>query len=114
NPEEINGTKVMVSSLENADMDQLRALCDMAKDKFEDCVVLLISGGDKVNIVAGATKLAVKKGIHVGNVIREVAAVTGGGGGGRPDMAQAGGKDSSKIDEALVLGKKLIIEKLSN
>ncbi len=113
NPEDINGTKVIVAHVDNVDMDQLRSLSDQAKDKFEDCVVLLASGGDKVNLVAGATKKAVKKGIHIGNIIREVAKVTGGGGGGRPDMAQAGGKDSSKIDEALALAKKLIIDKLS-
>ena len=86
---------------------------EMAKDKFNDCVVLLASDNGKVNIVAGATKKAVKKGIHIGKVIGEVAKITGGGGGGRPDMAQAGGKEASKIDEALAVGRKLIIEKLS-
>ncbi len=112
-PEEINGTKLIIANVPDCDMNQLRALSDQAKDKFEDCVVFLASGKDKVSLVAGATKIAVKKGIHIGNVIREVAKVTGGGGGGRPDMAQAGGKDPSKIDEALALAKKLIIEKLS-
>lgn len=112
-PEEINGTKLIIANVPDCDMNQLRALSDQAKDKFEDCVVFLASGKDRVSLVAGATKIAVKKGIHIGNVIREVAKVTGGGGGGRPDMAQAGGKDPSKIDEALELAKKLIIEKLS-
>lgn len=112
-PEEINGTKLIIANVPDCDMNQLRALSDQAKDKFEDCVVFLASGKDKVSLVAGATKIAVKKGIHIGNVIREVAKVTGGGGGGRPDMAQAGGKDPSKTDEALALAKKLIIEKLS-
>jgi len=113
NPEEINGTKIIVKNIPNVDMNQLRALSDLAKDKFDDCVVLLASDNGRVSIVAGATKKAVKKGIHIGKVISEVAKITGGGGGGRPDMAQAGGKDASKIDEALAVGRKLIIEKLS-
>jgi alanyl-tRNA synthetase len=109
NPEEVNGTKIIVANVPDCDMDQLRAISDQAKDKYEDCVVLLASGNsEKVNLVAGATKKAVKKGVHVGNVIREVAKVTGGGGGGRPDMAQAGGKIPEKIDEALLKAKEIV------
>ena len=113
NPEDVNGSKIIVANIPDCDMNQLRALSDQAKDKFDDCVVFLASGNDRVNLVAGATKKAVKKGIHIGNIIREAAKITGGGGGGRPDMAQAGGKDASKIDEALTLAKKLIMDKLS-
>ena len=60
-----------------------------------------MSERSKVQFVAAATKDAVAKGVHAGNLLREVAKIAGGGGGGRPDMAQAGGKDPSKITEAL-------------
>ena len=72
------------------------------RDKVGGVVVLadVIDSG-KINILAMATKDAVAKGIHAGQIVKEVARVCGGGGGGRPDMAQAGGKDASKLDEAL-------------
>ena len=72
------------------------------RDKVGGVVVLadVIDSG-KINILAMATKDAVAKGIHAGQIVKEVAKVCGGGGGGRPDMAQAGGKDASKLDEAL-------------
>ena len=72
------------------------------RDKINSGVVVLLSNCDgKVNLVAMATKDTLNKGIHCGNIIREVAKVVNGGGGGRPDMAQAGGKDPSKIEEAV-------------
>lgn len=72
------------------------------RDKVGGVVVLadVIDSG-KINILAMATKDAVAKGIHAGQIVKGVAKVCGGGGGGRPDMAQAGGKDASKLDEAL-------------
>ena len=63
---------------------------------------------NKINILAMATKDAVAKGIHAGQIVKEVAKTCGGGGGGRPDMAQAGGKDASKLDEALQAALKVI------
>ena len=72
-------------------------------------VVVLASGSEgRVNLVVMATKDVVSRGIHSGNIIKEAAKVTGGGGGGRPDMAQAGGKDISQIDAALKQAIKVI------
>ncbi len=112
NPEEINGTKVIVTEIQGSDMNTLRSMCDSAREKYDDCVVFLVSGGDKVSLAAAATKKAVEKGIHAGRIIGQVAKITGGGGGGRPDMAQAGGKDSSRINEALEKAGALIREVL--
>ncbi|MBN1624703.1 MAG: alanine--tRNA ligase [Clostridia bacterium] len=112
NPVDINGTKVIVSEVEGADMGALRSMCDAAREKFNDCVVVLASGGEKVSLAAAATKNAVAKGVHAGKIIGEAAKITGGGGGGRPDMAQAGGKDSDKIEEALERARNLIMEAL--
>ena len=84
------------------DVDALRSLGDKMRDKVGGVVVLAATlPGDKINILAMATKEAIKAGVHSGNIVKEVAKITGGGGGGRPDMAQAGGKDPSKLNEAL-------------
>jgi alanyl-tRNA synthetase len=113
NPDEINGTKVIIAEVDGADMNALRGMCDAAREKHDDCVVVLAGVGEKISLAAAATGKAVGKGIHSGNIIREVAKITGGGGGGRPDMAQAGGKDPSKIGEALEKADELIKEVLS-
>lgn len=98
----INGVNLVTYNVENMDMNSLRDLGDKIRDRLESCLVVLASIKDgKISFVAMATKDLIEKGIHAGNIIREVAKVTGGGGGGRPDMAQAGGKDPSKVDEAL-------------
>ncbi|MBO5135756.1 MAG: alanine--tRNA ligase [Clostridia bacterium] len=101
--QEVKGIKVIIRKMEDGlDMDSLRNAGDTLKQKFEKAVIVLASNCDgKVNIVAMATKEAVAGGAHAGNIIREVAKICGGGGGGKPDNAQAGGKDPSKIDEAL-------------
>jgi len=109
-PIDINGTKTIVAEIKGADMNTLRSMCDAAREKYDDCVILLISGDGKVSCAAAATKNAVGKGIHCGKLIGQVAGIVGGGGGGRPDMAQAGGKDSSKITEALEKASELIGE----
>ena len=99
---EIKGVKVLTSSLADVDMNGLRDLGDQLKEKLgEGVVVLIADNGGKVNLMATATKGALDKGVHAGNLIKAVAACVGGGGGGRPQMAQAGGKDASKIPEAL-------------
>ncbi len=102
NAVDINGITVVTARMDSLDMDGLRNMGDTVRDQL-DCgvVVLATAFGGKVNFIAMATKTAVAKGIHAGNIVREVAKVASGGGGGRPDMAQAGGKDASKIDEAL-------------
>ena len=108
--EEVNGIKVITKKMDDGlDMNSLRNAGDSLKQKAPCAVIVLASNADgKVNIVAMATKEAIEKGAHAGNIIREVAKVTGGGGGGKPDSAQAGGKDASKIDEALSIVKTLI------
>ena len=90
-------------------MNALRNAGDNLKQKIDCGVIVLASSAEgKVNIVAMATADAVKCGAHAGNIIREVAKTCGGGGGGKPDSAQAGGKDASKIEEALAKVKELI------
>ena len=99
---ELNGVKVCCYSLKDIDGNSLRDLADKVRNKMGTGVVILASEVEgKVNLVAMATKDAVSLGVHCGKIIKEVAAITGGGGGGRPDMAQAGGKNPNKIDEAL-------------
>ena len=83
------------------------------KDKLGECVLVLAGGSEKVNIVAMATDGAVKAGAHAGNIVRTAAQICGGGGGGRPNMAQAGGKDASKVGQALEEAKKLAISQMN-
>ena len=83
-------------------MNGLRDLGDQLKEKLGEGVILLASDADgKVNLVAMVTDGAMKQGAHAGNLIKGVAALVGGGGGGRPNMAQAGGKNPAGIDDAL-------------
>ncbi len=99
---EVKGVKVVTARFDTLDIDGLRNTGDMLKNKLESGVVVLGSSyGDKVTFIVTATKDLLAKGIHSGNIIKEVAKVAGGGGGGRPDMAQAGGKDAAKINDAL-------------
>ena len=99
---EIKGVKVVTARFDTLDIDGLRNTGDMLKNKLESGVVVLASNyADKVSFVVTATKDVLAKGVHSGNIVKEVAKVAGGGGGGRPDMAQAGGKDASKINDAL-------------
>ena len=106
---EIKGVKVVTARFDQLDMEGLRNAGDTLKNKLGSGVVVLGTGyGGKVNFVVTATGDAVAKGIHSGNIIREVAKIAGGGGGGRPDMAQAGGKDLSKLNEALESAKRVI------
>ena len=99
---EVNGIKVLAAKVPDADMNSLRNLGDQMKDKLGDSAILLASAFDgKVNLVAMATNAAMAKGAHAGNLIKEVASLVGGGGGGRPNMAQAGGKNPDGIDAAI-------------
>ena len=100
---EINGVKFLKAAMKDVDMNALRNLGDQLKEKLGEGVVLLASsqGADKVSLVAMATQEAMNKGAHAGNLIKAVAAKVGGGGGGRPNMAQAGGKNPQGIEDAL-------------
>ncbi|RSD35462.1 MAG: alanyl-tRNA synthetase [Methanohalophilus sp.] len=80
----------------------------------DDIVALLISDHEGVKIAAAAGDSAVSKGINVGNIVHEIANLTGGGGGGKPSMARGGGKDSSKIEEGLALGHRMVEDQLQN
>ncbi len=100
--EEVKGVKLLAASVEDVDMNGLRDLGDQLKEKLGEGVILLASScGGKVNLVAMATDGAVKSGAHAGNLIKGVAGFVGGGGGGRPNMAQAGGKNPAGIPEAI-------------
>lgn len=99
---QINEFSVLASEIDNLDMNGLRDLGDSLKDQMGECMLVLISNQDgKVNLIAMATEGAVKKGGHAGNLIKEIAGFVGGGGGGRPNMAQAGGKNPEGIQDAL-------------
>ncbi|MEN6313056.1 MAG: alanine--tRNA ligase [Clostridiaceae bacterium] len=99
---DIKGIRAVTARFDQLDMEALRNTCETLRSKLGTGIVVLASGfGGKVSFVAMATKDAVERGVHCGNVVREAAKAAGGGGGGRPDMAQAGGKDLAKIDEAL-------------
>jgi alanyl-tRNA synthetase len=101
NVKEVNGVKVLSIRMDNTDVNSLRKFSDMAKDKLKSGIILIGSvNGDKITFICSVTKDLTGK-FNAGKLVKEIAAVTGGGGGGRPDMAQAGGKDVSKVDEAL-------------
>jgi alanyl-tRNA synthetase len=102
NVKEINGVKVLAAKVQAADMNNLRNMADDIKQKLSSAIVVLGSPSEgKVNLIASVTKDLTEKGYHAGKLIKEVAAVCGGGGGGRPDMAQAGGKNPEKLDQAI-------------
>jgi alanyl-tRNA synthetase len=99
---DINGVPVLVAKVQGTDMNNLRNMADDLKQKLGSGIVVLGSSvDDKVNLIAGVTKDLMDKGFHAGKLIKEVATRCGGGGGGRPDMAQAGGKDPAKLESAL-------------
>lgn len=99
---EVKGVKLLATSVSGVDMNGLRDLGDQLKAKLGEGVIVLISDADgKVNMVAMATDEAMAKGAHAGNLIKGIAALVGGGGGGRPNMAQAGGKNPAGIADAI-------------
>ena len=105
----IDDVSFITYKVDNMDMNELRNLGDELRNRLGSGVIVLASvKNDKISFVGMVTKDLTGKGIHAGNIIKEVAKATGGSGGGRPDMAQAGGKDIEKIDEALTLVSELI------
>ncbi len=109
NVTEVKGVKLLAASVADVDMNGLRDLGDQLKEKLGEGVVMLASAKDgKVNLVAMATDGALKKGAHAGNLIKGVAGLVGGGGGGRPNMAQAGGKNPDGIPEAIAEAAKVL------
>ncbi|KXZ39946.1 alanyl-tRNA synthetase [Alkalithermobacter thermoalcaliphilus JW-YL-7 = DSM 7308] len=107
--ESVKGINVVAGKFDNMDMDTLRNMADTLRDKLVSGVIVLGAVNDnKVNFVATATKDVIEKGVHAGNLIKEVAKIAGGGGGGKPNMAQAGGKDITKIDKAIDYSKQVL------
>lgn len=107
--EDINGVPVIAASAQADSMDSLRELADTVLDKSGSGVVLLAAvSGDKVQFVCKVDKGDTKKGLHAGKIIKAAAQAAGGNGGGRPDMAQAGGKQPEQIDAALRAGKDMV------
>jgi alanyl-tRNA synthetase len=104
----VNGTKILISQVDHVDAKQLREIADHLKEKLGTAVIVLASAGEaNVNLVASVSKDLTKQ-YHAGNIIKELAAMLGGGGGGRPDFAQAGGKEPAKINAALKRAEELI------
>lgn len=114
NVKEISGIKLLASEVDGVDMNGLRDLGDQMKEKLGEGVVVLASGsGSKVNLMATATEGAIKQGAHAGNLVKAIAGCVGGGGGGRPNMAQAGGKNPAGIQEALKKAAEILAQQLS-
>ncbi len=110
---EIKGVKVLAAKVEGVDMNGLRDLGDQLKEKLGEGVVLLASVTDgKVSLMATATDGAMKAGAHAGNLIKAIASIVGGGGGGRPNMAQAGGKNPAGVDEAIAKAAEVVENQL--
>ena len=106
--QQVDGATVVVSKVDKLDANQLRELADQVRDKLGSGVVFLVSAGDtNVSMVASVTKDLTSR-FHAGNIVKQVAPIVGGGGGGRPDFAQAGGKDPSKVDQALDKVRELV------
>ena len=106
---EVKGIKLLATAVEGVDMNGLRDLGDQLKDKLGEGVIVIASNaGDKVNLIAMATDGAMAKGAHAGNLIKGIAGLVGGGGGGRPNMAQAGGKNPAGIPDAIAKAEEVL------
>ena len=100
----VQGVRVLAAQVEAANMEMLREMSDWLRDKLGSGVIVLGAVmDDRPGFVAAVTPDLVERGLHAGRLVKEVARVVGGGGGGRPTLAQAGGKDATKIGEALKL-----------
>ena len=111
---EVNGVKLLATKVADVDMNGLRNLGDQLKEKMGGGVVVIVStSGDKANVIVMADDEAIAKGAHAGNMIKEIAKLVGGGGGGRPNMAQAGGKNPSGADDAVNAAKEILEKQLS-
>jgi len=110
----VSGAKIITKKLDNATADDLRKTIDMLMKSGEEIAVVLGTSQDgRVTIIAALSAGLVKRGLHAGNISKEIAKIVGGGGGGRPDMAQAGGQWAEKLDEALNFAAELLSKKIS-
>ncbi len=111
--QEIQGVKLLAIKVTDVDMNGLRNLGDQLKEKLGEGVVVIASVAEgKVNLMASATEGAQKRGAHAGNLIKAIAGLVGGGGGGRPGMAQAGGKNPAGVEDALKEAAKVVGEQI--
>ena len=111
--QDVKGVKLLAVSLTDVDMNGLRDLGDQLKEKLGEGVVVLASvAGGKVSLLSMVTEQAQKAGAHAGNLIKGMAAIVGGGGGGRPNMAQAGGKNPDKVPEALEAAANILADQI--
>ncbi|MBE6030901.1 MAG: alanine--tRNA ligase [Clostridiales bacterium] len=109
NAEEINGVKLLMKSFEGADINDLRTISDDVKKEAKGVILVLAAINDgKVTFMVSVSDDLLEKGYHAGNMIKKIAAAAGGGGGGKADMAQAGAKDPSKVQDAFEVAKTLI------
>ncbi|MCR5794579.1 MAG: alanine--tRNA ligase [Solobacterium sp.] len=109
--EDINGIKTLIVRLKDADTSTLKNYAETMRDKMQDALVFVANEvNGKVTFVCASSKAAIAKGLKAGDIVKAAAQLTGGNGGGRPDMAQAGGRDTSRIDDAL----KLVRERVAN
>ena len=109
NAVEINSIKLITAKIQNTTADELRTLCETLKANNSNVVAVLAGvANGKITFCAACSPDAIKSGAHAGNIVREVAKITGGNGGGKPDFAMAGGKDETKIDEALAEVRNLL------
>ena len=108
---EAGGVRIITAKLTGVEPAALRVMCDKVLERSQDCVAVIAGvNAGKANIAACAGKEAQAKGAHAGKIVRSVAAIAGGGGGGRPDSAMAGAKDLSKLDEALAAAEKIVAD----
>lgn len=110
----VEGVKVLVTRVGASDMARLRSLTDVLRERLDSGVIILGSVvDDRVNLIAAVTEDLIPRGLNAGSLVKEVARVVDGGGGGRPDLAQAGGKNPAQLDEALRTGEMIVKEKLT-
>ena len=105
----LDGVEIISAQVDGVDAADMRTLGDKVKERM-DCGIAVLAACTEGRIVflATATKAAVERGVHAGNIIREITKIAGGSGGGKPDMAQGGGKDASKIDNALAMVDEIV------
>jgi len=105
---QVDGASILISEVDGVDARQLRDIADQLKEKIGSGVVVLASAGEgAVSLVASVSKELTRR-YHAGNIVKELAGIVGGGGGGRPDFAQAGGKEPAKIGAALRRAEEII------
>ena len=114
--EMIQDVPVVVAQVGVANPNRMRQLVDQLRKRYQPIAVLLAAAADdsKVLLVAGVTKDLIDQGVSAGNWVKEVAPIVGGGGGGRPDPAQAGGRDAAKIADAMEHARSVIIQQLES